>query len=1066
MNRNYYYLLIFLLSIYIVDNAFSADSTFIKSGFAATGNFSDRFYPPTPLYPNYGAFPQTSKIKTTVTGQGMIGRYFKDPISGITERGFEFPANRDINYLSYSGLWVGGIVGQDTLVSTAICTEYILYDQNTLSIKSINDFHPEYRDNDTATTILYNTENGEIFHTTFSDTFIPTYDQFSRYIDKHRPMGLHVTLKTYSKNIPPYKNIILLDFTITNKSLKQINSAYLGMYLNPFVIGSCVVDSIISDDLVGSFQNEGMVYVMDNDRELNLPNCQSGQASGTIALKTMTTYPPPIDTNFNWWTTWWGDGYGPRKKGTPEDPFRDIGYGEFGAPYGDSNRYYMMSHREWDYDQLFTKQTPTIDTSWIKFDDSISTRLSIGRSADYLLSLGPFEIPPDSSVRTIYAVIGAEFVHLSKYNYQNLLDEKYNDYYNNLYFDILFDNVRFAKFLTEEYLNPLNKPYGLRRKYLDSSSVFLTWDNYVFPEVFGYNVYIKEIPEGYLLTSTIVQPDFLFDDLPSELTLYTTEKNELTIENLQPGKIYAVVVAHASTTGEGILSDPIILGADNKLLKPAQVNIVQRFAPIHPEFKKTILRWNHPNNADISYYKIFKAKDSLSATTRYTPFLYSKPDSIPFLEQQCFDINDSIVCFYEWRAYDSVSNNLLMYVDSIVTEGQYYWITAVNNLGFESDFSPLIRSIQSPGITKDIVAIIGSPNSGQGYVYEDSVIQFYNELLQGYNYDIFMWDDSNLFSPNCTTSNCIRWEDLAKYKLVIINENPTPDILTQELESKTGLFSRLSDLGQNIAFFGTPTGNETVSLTSYTDSIYYDPNSFERSYIGLDFTNLKPWFGTYEFFDAIDSLAGFNAAIPVSTDLPLLKIKQNPSFFQPFIKQLFKFENYIPYVPVFSPTDESKVLYTYQSAYPETSEFHGKPVGIVKQNKSSQFSTFGFHLWAMELESSKKLIRYLFDKQSQYFPAYNIPNKVTLNQNYPNPFNATTVISFSLPRSYTVTVEVFNIIGQKIRTLLNPTMLSSGTHRINWDGKNQQNNDVSTGIYFYRLKIDDYSFTKKMVLLK
>lgn len=88
------------------------------------------------------------------------------------------------------------------------------------------------------------------------------------------------------------------------------------------------------------------------------------------------------------------------------------------------------------------------------------------------------------------------------------------------------------------------------------------------------------------------------------------------------------------------------------------------------------------------------------------------------------------------------------------------------------------------------------------------------------------------------------------------------------------------------------------------------------------------------------------------------------------------------------------------------------------------------------------------------------PNAFSLNQNYPNPFNPTTEISFSLPAASMVTLEVYNIAGQKIATLVNGHF-GAGDHTVSWDASNN-----SSGIYLYRLTTDGYIATKKMLLLK
>jgi hypothetical protein len=94
-----------------------------------------------------------------------------------------------------------------------------------------------------------------------------------------------------------------------------------------------------------------------------------------------------------------------------------------------------------------------------------------------------------------------------------------------------------------------------------------------------------------------------------------------------------------------------------------------------------------------------------------------------------------------------------------------------------------------------------------------------------------------------------------------------------------------------------------------------------------------------------------------------------------------------------------------------------------------------------------------------------LPKKFMLRQNYPNPFNPTTTISFELPRKSVVTLDVFNVVGQKVTTLVDGT-LPAGEHTAVWDGLDESGNRVASGIYFYRVHAGAFSSTKKMLLLK
>ena len=93
-----------------------------------------------------------------------------------------------------------------------------------------------------------------------------------------------------------------------------------------------------------------------------------------------------------------------------------------------------------------------------------------------------------------------------------------------------------------------------------------------------------------------------------------------------------------------------------------------------------------------------------------------------------------------------------------------------------------------------------------------------------------------------------------------------------------------------------------------------------------------------------------------------------------------------------------------------------------------------------------------------------LPKTISLWQNYPNPFNPETAIRFELPTQSFVKIEVYNTLGQTIRTLL-AEQKPAGIHIIKWDGKDDQGKNVSSGVYFYSLETGDFREVKKMVLL-
>ena len=89
------------------------------------------------------------------------------------------------------------------------------------------------------------------------------------------------------------------------------------------------------------------------------------------------------------------------------------------------------------------------------------------------------------------------------------------------------------------------------------------------------------------------------------------------------------------------------------------------------------------------------------------------------------------------------------------------------------------------------------------------------------------------------------------------------------------------------------------------------------------------------------------------------------------------------------------------------------------------------------------------------------PNGFVLEQNYPNPFNPTTNINFSLGKSADVQLTVYNVLGQKVATLINNNFMNAGAHTVQFDARN-----LASGVYFYRLEAGNFTANKQMMLIK
>ena len=90
-----------------------------------------------------------------------------------------------------------------------------------------------------------------------------------------------------------------------------------------------------------------------------------------------------------------------------------------------------------------------------------------------------------------------------------------------------------------------------------------------------------------------------------------------------------------------------------------------------------------------------------------------------------------------------------------------------------------------------------------------------------------------------------------------------------------------------------------------------------------------------------------------------------------------------------------------------------------------------------------------------------IPKEYSLSQNYPNPFNPSTTIQYSLPEAGDVTVRIYNLLGQEVKTVFNNVSQSAGTHKVVFSAS-----ELPSGIYFYSFRVNDFVQVKKMILMK
>ncbi|MEA1912552.1 MAG: T9SS type A sorting domain-containing protein [candidate division WOR-3 bacterium] len=143
---------------------------------------------------------------------------------------------------------------------------------------------------------------------------------------------------------------------------------------------------------------------------------------------------------------------------------------------------------------------------------------------------------------------------------------------------------------------------------------------------------------------------------------------------------------------------------------------------------------------------------------------------------------------------------------------------------------------------------------------------------------------------------------------------------------------------------------------------------------------------------------------------------------------------------------------------------YGKDAGLY-QKDGTEWKAVESRLISGHLEAKIKALGTfkILDRQPETVDE--APRKFYLKQNSPNPFNRVTQIEFGIPKDSKVRLDIFNVVGQRVNTLLNKS-LDPGYYPVKWNGKDAYGEEVKSGIYFYRLKTEEKTLTKKMVFIR
>ncbi len=400
-----------------------------------------------------------NNIITTVKNNGMFG---PDMYNGGGLNGIEFmsfPRGTGRIY-STPHIWVGGVVGRDTLVSTVIefwppTQASQIANNEGFTVRSISDTgrSGELASSEQDISFFY-------YDTLVSQFYTGVDDLTNR---PHIPLNVRVKQTSYAWSFEFAEDFYIIDYVVTNIGSQIIHDAYLGLELR----GGFDLDLIAGyKDTAKAFSlrptncqfidTVGLWWSADNDGNPDPGQKQfrGGQPTSVTAIKLLQLPADTLTISYNWWDD--SDNgpkdWGPRKAGTAERPFRNMA-SVLGTPKGDNNRYYVMSSGEFDYDQIFSAIDHTAD-GWLP-PGTNATAVALGpgfgnHNHHYdLISFGPLTLPPQGKAHFAIAYVGGENFHVDPDNRIDPTDpQKFMDKLN---WDNLIKNASWASWV---YDNP------------------------------------------------------------------------------------------------------------------------------------------------------------------------------------------------------------------------------------------------------------------------------------------------------------------------------------------------------------------------------------------------------------------------------------------------------------------------------------------------------------------------------------------------------------------------------------------------------------------------------------
>ena len=390
----------------------------------------------------------------------LIGAYL-DCETHTAAPSCEFPAGTEQNYLWIGALWIGAKVGPDTLVSTGHDGWHDNWEMWPCSGPECGLVKLSNRPSDPS----------------YSDSAKSDLDFIAEYTDTlddrqwtgtdwqgriHLPLNVAITQRSYSWGADYAQDFVLIDYDIANTGQENLESVYLGIYVDAEAGHLSRYAYCHLDDLCGFRETYpskagrefidtiSLAWIADDNGDPGDEGTYDfASVRSVTGVKVMRKPVENLKVSFNWWISNQSTAFdwGPMM----EAARRSFGTGGQGTPEGDAAKYYLMANGEHDYDQIYAGRS-FVDDGWLPPNPSVE-EIALGGDTRFVLSMGPFDLPVDQSLPFTIAYVAGEKFHSTPQNFRDYMLREYNpeQYYETLNFDDIAENSVWAGWV---YDNP------------------------------------------------------------------------------------------------------------------------------------------------------------------------------------------------------------------------------------------------------------------------------------------------------------------------------------------------------------------------------------------------------------------------------------------------------------------------------------------------------------------------------------------------------------------------------------------------------------------------------------